>query len=324
MPYTPRRLRLEKERRKQVVSRKFVQLLGIAFLVLLAWLLIGQAQKLIINQLAKTIRVDYGELEDKIAVSAIVARHEWVFNAPVSGTLQVIAKEGQRVPEGAVIAKIVGEGSTQDMEKPQYAIYANKAGIVCYHPDSMESVVTPAATFNLDVEALKENLKTSSDTSPVKESMLNSGSPVVKVINNLKPLVLDFTVPKAAYQELPKVGDEIVLKVPGNTKKWQAEVIKIVAQKGELRIQAESSNYPDILLHQRLIDLELVKHNYRGIIIPISALINKGESQGVFKALTGDFRFAEVEVKGRVGDNAAVSGLEPGDEILVNPGIIGK
>ena len=52
--------------------------------------------------------------------------------------------------------------------------------------------------------------------------------------------------------------------------------------------------------------------------MPSSAISEKEGVKGVYKIDTNRYRFVPVEIIGQVGELAVVSGVEAGDEVLVD------
>lgn len=329
MAYASRRLRLERKQRQKFFSRWALRVLISLFVLFLLGRVMGQAKELMLQSLAKTVVVSFGELENKITVQAIIARHEMVYRAPVNGRLKLHVQEDQRVPKGFTLAEVMGEGSNQEEGQPVYRLVAEKAGIVCYHLDGLEQVVTPLTILGLDDRALRQKLEEAG--SSLTESgegkplnLVDSGTVLLKVIDNLKPIVLDFRVSREALAKMPEIGEEIYFRLPGEKDRWPATLIQVAENQGELRLVAESTRYSPQLLHRRAVELELITGIYKGYIVPRSAVMNRGEEAGVYVSSLGQFRIKPVELEGQVGEMAVVSGLEPGDEVLVNPQIIMK
>lgn len=288
----------------------------------------GYAKELVIHSLAKTVLVSFGEWENKISVQAIIVRDEMVYKAPVNGRLKAFVQEDLRVPEGFLLAEVRGEGANEWEKQPVYPLTAQKAGVVCFHLDGLEQVVTPKSIINLDDRILRQKLEEGplGDVNYREGSLapVDSGTALFKVVNNLKPIIIDLRVPREVFSKPVEADEQLYLRLPQEKGRWPAVVTHVVEDQEELRIIAESTQYSPALLHQRMVELELIAGVYRGYLVPQSALVNMGEETGVYVSFLGKFHFKPVELEGQVGEMVVISGLDPNDEVLVNPQIMVK
>lgn len=71
-------------------------------------------------------------------------------------------------------------------------------------------------------------------------------------------------------------------------------------------------------LDQRWLSVRLVTSSCRGMIVPATALVEKNGKTGVYVLFKQRTRWHQVEVVGKVGDKAAVRGLEEGTPVVGN------
>lgn len=318
MQYTPRRLRLEKEKKKNVYKGKALRILAAILIGALMWFVISQAYNLALIRIAKTFPAEEGSLEKSVKIQAVLVRHEWLFTCPLSGKLRVIAKEGERVPEGSLLAVVTGEGSSVSTEMPVQNIYAKKTGIVSYKLDGLENVLTPSTIASLKEESVYEQAKIANSIVAANQDIIPSGTAFVKIVNNLKPIVLDFSLAKEVLEEAPKEGDTFLFRIPLEKEQWKATVVNVSKNPLNYRIIAETSDWPQQFLNSRFVELDCIINIFKGLIVPSSAISEKEGVKGVYKIDTNRYRFVPVEIIGQVGELAVVSGVEAGDEVLVD------
>lgn len=317
MQYTPRRLRLEKQKKKEGIKRQIGRILIVFLIVAGMGALLKQAHSLVMLSKAKSIVVEYGTLEHVISTQAVVARYEQVYTCPITGRIQVVAKEEERVSEGALIAKIKGEGSSATAEMPEENIYAQKAGIVSYKLDGLEQIITPETISNLKAESVYEQAKNAESKVAANQQVVPSGTGFVKIVNNLKPVILEFSLSKDAWKGVPETGDVFTFRLAGEIEARSGQAVEVIRNSTGYRILAEVRDWPQQLLTERLVEMEVLVESFEGIVVPQSAIITRDGVQGVYKVTTNRYVFKPVEIIGQVGESAVVSGLEAGDEILL-------
>ncbi|MDS1029601.1 HlyD family efflux transporter periplasmic adaptor subunit [Bacillota bacterium LX-D] len=320
----PRRARLQRQRRNRKRKHFISKVIMFALLVLTCWLIVGQVYDLILEHLIKTAEVRYGVLEQRLPTDAIVAREETVYTAPVSGKVQLMVKEGQRVPKNFEILKLIGEGSNQNETRPVYKVMATRTGIVSFHLDGLENVITPTTILQLGESNLKQNVKNLETQKKQQTSTVSGGTPLVKIVNNIKPIVLDLNLDKKQIKTLPKEGETLAFRIPKYEEKWFMKITKINQTKNSVRIIAECNEWPNEIIYKRTIGLNVINETYQGIIVPQEAIVHKNSRSYVYKVTANGFALVDVQINGQIKGQAAVSGLEPGDEILVNPKTVAK
>jgi putative membrane fusion protein len=317
MQYTPRRLRLEKQRRHKTYKGKALRIFLVILIAFGMWFLLRQVHGLIRISMAKTISVEEGVLEKTFPTQAVITRYEQVYTCPISGELQIIAKEEERVGEGTLIAVVKGEGSSVTTDMPVKNIYAKRAGIVSYKLDGLENVLTPETITHLRSESIFNQAKTASCEVVANQKILSSGMGFVKIVNNLKPIVMDFILPHEAFDETPQAGDILTFCLKEQSEQGTVKATQITRSSNGYRIIAETTDWTQKFLSERLLDLEFVIATYRGVIVPQTALSEKEGEQGVYKTTSGRYRFEPIEIIGQVGELLIVTGIEAGEEILV-------
>lgn len=317
MQYTPRRLRLEKEKKSRTYRWHGLRMV-IFFLAFLGiWFVLKQVHGLVVMTMTKTICVEQGTLERVVLVEAVLVRNEQVYSCTLAGQPKPLAAEGERVPEGALIAIITGEGSSSTEERPDESIYARKAGIVSYKLDGLEHVLTPETITQLKAESIYEQAKAATSQVVANQQVIPSGTGFVKIVNNLKPMLLDFSFSQEDFNNLPQVGKVLKFRLDNQKKLYSIKVGEIIQIPAGCRVIAEIWDWPQQFLTERLVELELIVDSYEGIIIPEAALSKKEGVKGVYKMGSNSYQFVPIEIIGQVDDYLAVLGLDAGDEILI-------
>lgn len=79
------------------------------FVIIIILLYIGKVSINTISGRDKTVPLKYGSLSESIKTDGYIVRDEMIINSPIDGNLEMIVKEGTRVPKGKEIAEVVSK-----------------------------------------------------------------------------------------------------------------------------------------------------------------------------------------------------------------------
>lgn len=266
----------------------------------------------------RTVQAKEGNLAAIYSGEAVILQNEVVVRAPCSGHLRRIQPEGSLVRSGQVVAELQPQ---EGMEKQSDTIHLSSpiSGFVCYHPDGWEGVLVPDEWSRLDLARLFDDFKADlKDHSQVSAA----GEPVFKVIDNLLEPYLVIKLTNAKDEQIISVDDRIGLQWSGGSGK--GKVIGIKAIDKTLFIVVDVLVAEPRLPDDRLLRLKVIKTEGEGIVLPAEAVVRRKSSIGVFTYSPLGFRFRKVEIKGMLGDRVAVTGIDPGLEVVVNPSVATK
>lgn len=279
--------------------------------ILVGWLSWGQVRAGIMHML-----IDYYEVEkdivakDLLIEKALVVRDEIVLFAPQSGTIKRLVPEGQRVAEGEVIAQIQSAyGGSQPVK-------AVRAGVVSYHTDGMESLLTPETVETLNLSDLKITFHGLKEVP--EGSMVEKGEPIAKIVDNLQPyqLWLEFDVDNLA--SFPPAGKSI--KIQLDEIQCLGKVIKVTAR--GVVAEALLELYREEFLLARELKLNLILESKKGLKIPNEALVVIDDSPGVYKKTATGSRWVPVTIEFQNEEYSIVTGLARGDQVITNPRLL--
>ncbi len=254
----------------------------------------------------KTFEVIYGEVTDALELNCILVRDESVQYSPISGTVTVLANEGERQKIGTLIAEINGLGSNRKVFSPQ-------SGLVSFSIDGWEDILKPdhLRSFTKDFfTRVKAQSKTIRSGSEVK-----AGQPLFRIVDNFT-LFLLVEIPRGEFYF--RLNKDLHIRFPRlDDKRYEAEVLFLNEDEGIGVLEVKS--FVAEFLSLRKQPLTIVKGIYSGLIVPVSALdIEKGVA-GVWVAERGAPSFKIVKVIGQDDSFAVIEGLRVGDEIYKTP-----
>lgn len=137
-------------------------------LALVIWA--GQAGlRLVREGLVRAVPVQASAVERRLPVEAWILRREWVLQAPASGYLVPLARQGQHVPKGAVVAEVVDrveraslgqelEELGQELARVEEALQAQSQAEAAFRREreqqeaALESQIAFAASFGRQAE----------------------------------------------------------------------------------------------------------------------------------------------------------------------------
>ncbi len=315
---------MRKERLKKAAYARKIRI----FLGFLLFLAIGgafifwsgrQIYYFCLTRAVRTTPAQAGTLSVAYPASGIVLRNETVVAAPIPGKLIPLAPEGKRVRAGAVVARLEG---LPDLERPpgRVELRSPQAGFLCYHLDGWEGVLTPDNWERLDLLLLFKNINKSTGRIENIARAVNTGEPVFKVIDNLVSPCLILKI----EHERPltfNAGDKVDLEWEG-AKKGRGRVLAWRKIPGGLVINVELLEANSSFLCSRFFRLRVADRKYEGVIVPVCSLARTEKGIGVYTSSPVGFKFQKVDLIGRLGDRAAVQGISPGVEVVLNPELL--
>ncbi|NMA14086.1 MAG: hypothetical protein GX930_02475 [Clostridia bacterium] len=307
------------ERRKRI-RRRNTKILLIFVLIFFGWIFFDSAKNVIIKHMIKYGTAEVGILEEKVPAKAVVIREERVVTAQATGTFIPQVAEWEKVGVGQVIGYIATEKSSANGDKVKIPVKAPIPGLVSYSPDGLEGVLTADLLSNLDTERLSLLLEKNQGIA-TSVTQVESGKPVVKIIDNLVYPYLYLKLSPGSLKELPKKGDSLTVSFSPKIER-RTLVSDIKTDASGIYLVLEISDFEDLDLKTRFISLDLVPLSFQGIILPTEALIQKENRDGVIIPKKGIAKWTEVEVKGVINDQAILDGLHVGDQYIINPTLV--
>jgi putative membrane fusion protein len=252
---------------------------------------------------------DTGTLENMITVHGLIVRNEHPVAAPVTGTVDWLVKDGERLAVNIPVARInAGDGTV-------YTVLTPLAGVVVRQLDGLEGLLQPQVLAGVNVPQL---LKT-----PVKQHQFEQaetvpqGSMLFKVVNNFSWCYLFQLRDGTGLPEADRLRFSFA-----SGRELSGRPVLRHAENDMMTLAYEFTDDVDGFLWQRLAEAEILTGRIQGVILPLSALIEREEETGVFTLEKSVVRYHTVEVLGTSGEMAAVSGLPRGRRVITNPDLV--
>ncbi|WP_258359345.1 HlyD family efflux transporter periplasmic adaptor subunit [Moorella sulfitireducens] len=310
--YTPGLPARPRQRRRW--GRFIIPVLGLLLLVLGARLGINQVFRAVAWYFLQVERVNYGVLEDNLTLELFIAREEEILIAPATGTLVRVAAEGERVPAGATIARVLpaaspgaGPGSIE--------IKASFPGQVSYQTDGLEKALRPDNLGNISYQELERLVELGCPVTAGNQ--VKAGTAFGRLVNNLASLVV-----YAPLQEFPpgwQAGNRVRLKLPAGDE-VRATITRLQDEGRQKAVLMTIASWDERWLNARRLEATVVLNRYRGIILPAAALSDgPGGGKGVYLLAARGIKWQPVTITARVGEMVVVEDLKAGTEVIVNP-----
>lgn len=301
--------------------KKLNRLLLIGFLLILIVSSLGWVYRA--NWVGNSLEVEIaqmGSIDHYVPVKAIFANEEYVIQAPTSGKVELLGKEGQRFRRGEAVAQIYPEGAAPGTQSSQQPVQVSlpKGGLFFQKVDGLESVLTPHSLLEMDLAKILEQ----QGSLQAQTELIQAGASLGKVVDNL--------IPTVAFVEVQPTEELTVGKTIKFNLKGQVERAKILRKSDNPQgIVVQFEQYLDGSETSRIQELNwIARPSENGVIIPKSALFTKGEELGVYVVQEGIFQFRNVKVLGenetlvcveKSKEGAKTEGLPQGIPVVKNP-----
>ncbi|MFW5979221.1 MAG: HlyD family efflux transporter periplasmic adaptor subunit [Halanaerobium sp.] len=257
----------------------------------------------------ETILAAQGEVIDGFWTDALIVRDEKVLKSPVSGRVELLTGEGDRLASGTELAEIKASDHSQK-------VFNKKAGIVSFAVDGLENEV------NLD-NLNQINLNKFDDlrgnyTHVLSGERVKKDESLYRIINNFK-LNLIVKIPEN-QQDRFRINEVIFLEQKNSDEMIEARIVDIRQNVDETFFFIQLDEYIPQWTNRRRINVNIIKNIYRGIKVPRKAVFNQPSGQGVLKVSGyNKYEFQDVVIVDGNDEYVIVKGLEIGEEIIVNP-----
>lgn len=257
----------------------------------------------------KTALTEYGKIREEFETKGLFVRRESVVIAPISGKLDLKVEAGARVQASTLIAQVKNN-------RKEYSLYSRNSGLISYYSDGLESTLRPE---NIEQLTYKQFQKLGYKTHRIHNGInVNNGRPLFKIVDNfLLYLVVPISQDKS---QLFKPGMKVEFELPQKTEdSYTAWVDKIINSRQKNLLVLDVKRFIPRFMKLRKAEVNLIKSSYNGIVVPVTALVNKKEKTGVMVIKDQQTSFKEVKIVGKNRNQAVIKGIDVGVKILKNP-----
>ncbi|KJS02846.1 MAG: hypothetical protein VR68_02270 [Peptococcaceae bacterium BRH_c4a] len=274
------------------------------------------------TSLVKTGALTAGELKKLYMAEGVLIRNETVITSPADGELVLLLKPGERVRAGDNIAEVRTIGEDWGIPARSALIRATGTGVINLAVDGLEGVLNPAQTDILEV--VKLNQVKTKGYAVVREGQrikCSKGQAVLKIVDNLSPLIIALQAPGGFPAGVMKKGESITMLWENQELTGSIAENPVVSSTTGQWLVIRLHSYPANLMSIRSSSFELVGGKVSGCIVSAKSLVKKGGQEGLYIMTKQSIHWVPVKVEGAVNDSAAVSGeqIAPGVSYVLNP-----
>jgi len=311
-----RRMALRRRFRQGLI---FILVFGVAMLLL--WGTLKWGRSLVVKKMATTISVNSGMLQEAFSAEALVLGGENLIIASTDGVFFPAVEEGQRIRKDEVLGRLAN--SAVQAVNMGTAIITHSTGLVCFHIDGNEGLMTREGWEKSDLSQLPavDKVQIVQPGTWVKE-----GRPLARVLDNLSNSFLGIEV---NYQKVPvspglqaiELDRTLWIQLPGNDPE-AVKVISLQRDSEKLRMVVELNGFKENLIHLRRTPVKVITNRWEGLVLPRAALVFHDEVPGLYILRKGWTRWESIEIVGETDAEIAVKGLDEGSVVVTNPGLV--
>jgi putative membrane fusion protein len=268
------------------------------------------AREVLASVFVKTVISENTTLEQVISVNGVIVRNEQVVAAPITGTVQWFAAEGERVGVGTKIATITADNGTTQ------SVFAPVAGVIIRELDGLEGVLQAKSLRTLD---LTQATKKAQKSHVVFENEgVRQGTMLFKVVDNYTwYLVTELAADE--YLALSESGRS-PLRINFSSPEEMKSSWSLLAEEADrVRIAFELKKEVAESFSQRFVTADIIVKRTTGLVLPAKALVLNGEETGVYVLDKSKVRYRQVDVIEATEDQVVVEGVPTGYSVITNP-----
>ena len=267
--------------------------------------------------------LEYIKVHRDIKTEGLLIKRETVIRTPERGKVKYLVTDGTRLRSGVPVASLQSADLNNADGKANSIFYTPQAGTFCLHLDGFEQVLSPDNLDVLQIPKLGEvdvKAVNAAQTEFKDVDVIESGQPVYKLLDNLKPLLVKLELADA---QLP---EKILLKGRWLKLQWQGysflgKSVDYKKQDATCDILLTVDEYPHELAHYRKIPLEIVTQELAGLLVDRKSIVLKDGQPGIYSLNKVVIRWVPVKIEGQSENKVVVSGeeLTEGMRYIHNP-----
>ena len=300
-----------KRKRKKNNTWPIKAILACIFAILI-FITYQKGRAFLFSSMISTTLASNSILEEKIYADSLIFAREKVISAPYSGKLKILVANGQRISQSEIFAQLEAFGTTAEGKGVQVDLPAPTAGLMFYWWDGLEKVFTSSILGNSDIKKVF--------SAAIPKSLgetLHVGEPVAKIVDNLEGIYCVAKYDSNAIKVTPAKDEKLLVSFAGF--RTTALVRDYKKDEAVTYLVLQLSDLPRGFANSRYLNCVLIPQQYKGIVLPNEAIVTKNGEIGVYVIKTKKTIWQQVRLVGEVRDEIVVEGLDPTQEIIINP-----
>lgn len=283
-------------------------LLGLTFWG--TWNTLAWAKNNVLLHLLEIQSLTHDEIKETMAVEGLLVKHEELVKAPTDGRLTLLVQDGDRLQMGTLLAEISG--------REDQRVWSPNTGIFCTHLDNLENLLVPGMIDVLDMEAVE---KINNSMRPASGEVAG-GQIIGKVVDNLQPVLVFIKLEEIDEYTARSFRKDTTVSLNWNEQKLTGKIAQASVINSTVSMFVELSQYPEVFLHERRVQLNLVTRHMTGWLVPEKAIVFQEGKPGLYIVSEHTICWVPVTVQDRMQGRAAVSSniLSSAVRFINNPG----
>ncbi|MCR3921804.1 MAG: hypothetical protein NUK65_04690 [Firmicutes bacterium] len=274
------------------------------------------ARNLVAAVFVNTVVAQEGVLEQSVQAQGIIVREERVVASPLTGALRWQAEDEVRLAIGAPVATITTLGGVSQ------TVLMPGPGMVIRQLDGLEGILQPhilASPASIDFAKLRDAPETIVQTPD--ESEVQQGSLIFKVIDNYRwYYVAQFE--QDHFTSLEGKNEAYLRFSFAPAEDVYAGIMHMQNDDDTITVSFSLQNDVAGCFTERFADAEIITQRTAGIVLPISALLVRGEDIGVYVVNQSRVQYRSVTVLQADSEQVVVRGMLTGLPVITNPSLV--
>lgn len=286
--------------------------------------------------LRSSYTAEYGELKTFDKAEGFIVRNEFVYFSNKTGSANRYIEEDKLVRRGTRIMEVKSSGKEKTSQESEEAtevksfdtsakgnstyesvrdsvrgehhidtddFVTEQEGILSYHVDGYESLVTPETMSGMSKSDL--NKLTNNKDLELNREVISETDPVFKICDRAAWYIICY-IPReheGRYSEGTKVDVRI-----DDEKTISGTVMKIEDERREKRLTIKTNHYYSKFTTVRKADIEVITSDVMGLLISNTSIVEEKKQQGVYvRQKTGKYVFVPINVIATDGTQSAIS-----------------
>lgn len=302
-----------KKKKKRPGEKLVFLLLMTAVSIIVARSVWSFARDALASALVKTVVSEEGLLEITVSSQGVLVRDERVAGSPLTGVLRWNVQCGERLAANTAVATITTPtGFSEDAVTPG-------SGMVVLSLDGLEGILQPSNLSEIDVELLRK--KQAKPRHAADGSEVLQGSLLFKVVDNF----FWYYIAELEREQFEAIKDRpsALLRFSFAPHEDVRGKINVLRQEDErVAVAFMFQEEVDGCFLERFVEADIIVRRNRGVVLPVSALLLRGEEVGVYTLDKSVVRYRQVEVIETGREQVVVRGLRPGLPVITNPAFV--
>ncbi|MTI81367.1 MAG: hypothetical protein FH758_10885 [Firmicutes bacterium] len=312
------------QRNKVNVRKKKLFISGSVIILLtsvMVWTITILIRPILLNYLIDIESIKDSAVQETVFATGLLIKEEKVIKAPLSGQVSMLVDNGERVAAGTEVAKVTRVSLISPEGSKEKTIYAPCAGVVSTNIDGLEGVLQLETANVLELSQI-DKIRTEL-TDNKQQQAVEKGQPIIKLVENLKPVYLYLEVDK---KDIPaeQLSQDKSLRLKHKNSWFTGYIVKTTTVEDKQSVLLKVNECPGGLIQLRDVNIEVLRKELTGFIVSEESLVYRNGKPGLYKLYKKKATWVPIDLQGVLKGKAAVSSgnLINGNRYIISPQLI--